>query len=87
MEMTDPFAVFRTALFIGLTVYYAVDMTLFTVRGLGLITGDDPRRRLVRAYLSYLLVTVRIGPLAGELRDIAVWTLVLLLLYGMHKWT
>lgn len=82
----DPFTVFRTALFVALTLYYAITMGVMCFQGVRLLLGHDPRTRLVRAYLSYQLLTVRVRPLASELFQILVWTAVLFLLYGMHLW-
>jgi hypothetical protein len=86
MNFSDPFVMFRTALFIALAAYYVISTVTMITRGVVLLAGTDPRKRLLRTYLSYLLVTIRLRPLAGELLQIAVWTAVLLLLYGMHVW-
>jgi hypothetical protein len=81
----DLFLVFRTVLFIGLTVYFGLT-TIITIRTLyGILAGEDPRRRLLRACISYQLVTTRVKPLAGELAQIGFWIGVLVLIWYAHQ--
>lgn len=84
MGSSDPFDVFRTALFVAVTLYYVVVTAAGAWQVARLLMGNDPRKRLLRTYLSYQLVSVRIRPLAGELVQIGVWTLVLIGLWWLH---
>lgn len=80
----DPFDIFRTTLFLALTAYYALT-TAMTVWHLAvLLGGSDPRKRILRVYLSYQLVSFRIRPLVSELIQIAILTLILLVLWQLH---
>lgn len=82
----DPFDLFRTLLFIVLTAYYVV-VTAWTAWWLvDLLRGDDPQRRMIRNIITYQLVTFRVRPLAGELIQIGILAVLLLLLYWMHGW-
>lgn len=84
MNEIDPFAIFRTTLFVALAVY-TVLTTAGTIWGVAVVLrGNDPRKRLLRAYLSYQLVSVRIRPLAGELLELAFWLAVLLGVWWLH---
>ena len=80
----DPFAIFRTTLFIALVVYTLVTTVGSILRVAVVLSGSDPEKRLLRAYLSYQLVSVRIRPLAGELLEIAFWVAVLLGLWWLY---
>lgn len=84
MNSPDLFDVYRNALFIALTVYTVVIMAVTMWFGARILVGQDPRKRLLRIYLSYQLLTIRIRPLAGELVAMAVWTLSLLGLWWLH---
>jgi hypothetical protein len=84
MTELDPFNVFRTALFLGVGAY-TVLTTLGTIwRVVGLLRGRDPRKRLLRSYLSYQLATVSLRPLAGELAEIACWLAALIGIWRLH---
>ena len=48
-----------------------------------LLSGTDHGHRLMRLYLSHLLVTVRVRPLAGELLQIGLWVVILGALYWL----
>ncbi len=84
MKEFDLFVLFRTLLFVALTTY----TVLVTVSGLrrvvGLLRGRDPRQRLLRAYLGYQLVSLRLRPLAGELLQIAFWATMFLCVWWLH---
>jgi hypothetical protein len=84
MHDFDIFNTFRTAIFVGLTLYYFLATGLMTMRLVRVLSGADPRLSLLRAYLSYHLVTIRIRPLAGELAHLALWTTILAALWWMH---
>lgn len=84
MTDIDPFAIFRTTLFIALAVYTIVTAAGTILRVAVVLGGSDPKKRLLRAYLSYQLVRVRIRPLAAELLEIALWVAVLLGLWWLH---
>jgi len=87
MTTIDPFRVFRTALFIGVAAYTLVTTAGTIWRMIVVLSGRDPRKRLLRAYLSYQLVTVRLRPLAGELLGLAFWLAALLGIWWLHLHT
>lgn len=73
----DLFEFYSAALFAFVTIYYVL---VFTVAGwqiARILRGADTHKRLLRTYLSYQLVTVRVAPLASELLQIALWCLIL----------
>jgi hypothetical protein len=84
MPELDLFILFRTLLFIFLTIYSILLMVsgLWQVRVL--LRGDDPAQEMLRVYVSYQLLTVRIKPLRGELTRIAFWLLMLGVLWWLH---
>ncbi len=81
---SDPFYVFRTLLGVFLTIYFVLWMTTFVWRLAGVLSGDDPRKKLLRTYLQYQLVSIRLRPLAGELFEIAIWLAMLAGLWWLH---
>ena len=80
----DPFAVFRTTLFCALAVYTVVTAVGTIGRVVVVLRGNDPEKRLLRAYLSYQVLSIRIRPLAGELWEIGFWVAVLLGIWWLH---
>ncbi|MBL8879584.1 MAG: hypothetical protein JNG88_10740 [Phycisphaerales bacterium] len=84
MSSPDVFDVYRNALFIALTIYTIVVMAITIWFGAKVLAGRDPRKRLLRLYLSYQLLTIRVRPLAGELARTGFWTLALLGLWWLH---
>ncbi|MCK4342184.1 MAG: hypothetical protein KAY37_10740 [Phycisphaerae bacterium] len=84
MPEIEPFYVFRTTLFIALAAYYAVSISSAAWRVGVLLHGDDPRKRLLRLYFSYQLLSFRARPLSGELLQIAFWVTILVLLWWLH---
>jgi hypothetical protein len=84
MSPVDPFTVFRTALFAGVAAYTLLTAASTIWRVAVVLRGNDPRARLLRTYLSYQLVSVRLRPLAGELLEVTSWLAVLLGLCWLH---
>ncbi len=84
MPELDAFQVFRTMLFVAVTVYTVIVTVESAVRVAALLAGRDPKRRLLRAYVGYNLVTFRVAPLAGELLQIAFWATILLVFWWLH---
>jgi hypothetical protein len=84
MPELDLFILFRTLLFIFLTIYSILLMVsgLWQVRAL--LRGDDPTHDMLRVYVSYQLLTIRIKPLRGELARIAFWVAMLGVLWWLH---
>lgn len=82
--LDDPFLLFRTGLFFALTVYYVLIMTSGALRVARLLAGHDPRTRLLRTYVMYQVVSVRLTPVRGELLQCGLWTAVLLALWWLH---
>lgn len=84
MTQPDVFDVYRNALFVALTIYTVVVMAITIGFGAKILAGRDPRKRLLRLYLSYQLLTIRIRPLADQLTATALWSLALLGLWWLH---
>jgi hypothetical protein len=84
MSEIDSFELFRTTLFVALSVYTVATMALTSWHVARLLQGADPRRRLLRTYLGYVLVSFRVTPLRSELIQIALWTTMLLILWWLH---
>lgn len=82
----DPFELFRTTLFIAVTLYTlaGVPMTVMIVRKV--LRGAAMPQQMLRAYVIWLLLTVRWRPLRGELIQIALWGGVVLMLWQCHRW-
>jgi hypothetical protein len=82
----DLFVIFTNAIFVAVTVYYAlwtVTMIRWTQQ---ILSGGDPGRRLLRLYLSYHLITIDLRPLRNELLQLAAWMCVLVMLFW-YLWT
>jgi hypothetical protein len=81
----DAFYLFRTTLFIAVSVFTVVTFAE-TVIGLGrLLGGAEPHRQMLRKYLAYQVLSVRLAPLKGELALLGLWSLILLLLWFLHR--
>jgi hypothetical protein len=80
----EPFELFRTALFVSLATYYGLTTTIAIIRLTQLLRGTDPRKRLLRVYLSYQVASIRIRPLLGELLQIGFWVAILFLIWWWH---
>ncbi len=83
-ERLDVFIVFRTVLFVALTCYYGLTAVGTIVHIWRLLRGSDPRRRLLREVIAYLLASIRLRPLATELAQIALLILVLVSIWRLH---
>ena len=81
----DLFYFFRTVLFFFLGTY-AVLLTVASLnRVIGLLAGDGCGKEMLRVYVSYQLLSVRLRPLAGELVQIALLVAALALLWWLHS--
>lgn len=85
MAEIDPFGIFRTTLFVALVVYTLVTMGATAWYTIALLAGRDPRKRLLRVYVSYQLLSFRARPLAGELVQLVLWTGVLVAIWWLHR--
>ena len=85
MDPVDPFWVFRTGIFFVLGVYTILVTTVTIFKIAHLLRGRDPRKALLRAYLSYQLVTIRLRPLAADLLEIALWLVVLFGIWRLER--
>ena len=84
MPNIDLFTFFRTVVFIFAGAY-ALAMTAAGAWQIWtLLHGREPHQRLLHRYVSYQVATVRIGPLAGELVQIGLWSAVLGFIWWMH---
>ncbi|MFO0840073.1 MAG: hypothetical protein U1D55_16320 [Phycisphaerae bacterium] len=84
MLTADVFEVYRTALFLALTIYYAIVTVASAWQVALLLRGNDQARRFLRVYLGYQLLSIRIRRFAPELVQMAAWTIALGLLYWAH---
>lgn len=80
----DPFLIYQWLLMVLVTVYYAVVMAVAGWQIATVLRGNDPKLRMLRLYLSYQLVTIRLRPLASELLQIGVWSAALAGLWWVH---
>ncbi|MBW7904155.1 MAG: hypothetical protein LC135_13545 [Phycisphaerae bacterium] len=81
---TDPFILFRGLLVTLLTVYATLALVTGAVQFWRLISGEDRHKRLLRTYLGYQLLSLRLRPVAGELTQIAAWTILLIIVWRLH---
>ena len=84
MPEFDLFIFFRTTLLVFLTVYSVLLLGSSVWRVMVLFTGSDPAKEMLRLYVSYQLLTIRLKPVRGELAQIAFWLLVLASLWRLH---
>ena len=84
MPELDLFTFFRTMLFVFLAVYSVLLLSTSIWRLRGLFSGSDPTKQMLRLYVSYQLVTIRLKPLRGELTQIAFWLVMLSCLWWLH---
>jgi hypothetical protein len=80
----DLFIFFRTMLFVFLTVYALLLLISSLWRLWALFAGSDREKQMLRLYISYQLLTIRLKPLRGELVQIAAWLAVLAGLWWLH---
>jgi hypothetical protein len=82
----DLFILFRSALVIFATIY----SVLLTVSGMWrlvrVFAGADPKKQMLRLYLSYQLLTIRLAPVRSELIQIALWLTLLVGIWRLHSW-
>jgi hypothetical protein len=84
MSSLDPFYVFRTSVFVAVTVYTCLSMAGTMLQVIGILRGTDPKKQLLRAIVAYELVSFRLRPLAGELLGISLWFAALLFVWWLH---
>lgn len=80
----DLFIFFRMMLFVFLTIYTVLMLLGWVRRLIELFSGDDPRKEMLRLYVSYQLLAIRIAPVRGELIQIVFWLAVLALIWRLH---
>ncbi len=81
----DLFILFRMLLVVFLTIYTVLTLISAGWRIYDLFTGDDPSKRMLRLYVSYHLVTIRLAPVRDELCQTTGWLLLLLGLWWLHS--
>ena len=84
MPEFDLFTFFRTTLFIFLGLYSALLLVSTVWRLRALLSGSDSGKQMLRLYVSYQLLTIRLRPLRGELVQIAFWLTMLGVLWWLH---
>lgn len=73
----DLFELYSAALFIFVMIYYALVFGFAGWHVARILRGADKHKRLLRTYITYQLVTVRVAPLATELLQILLWCFIL----------
>ena len=81
----DVFILYRTALFFFLGTYTLLLTTTTVVRLVGVLSGTQRSKELLRLYVAYQLLSVRLRPLAGELFQISLYLAALLAIWRLHK--
>jgi hypothetical protein len=81
----DVFIFYRTALLFFLGTYTLLLTTTTVVRLVGVLSGTHRSKELLRLYVAYQLLSVRLRPLAGELFQISLWLAALLVIWRLHK--
>ena len=81
----DPFAFYRTLLFVFLGVYTLLTLVTGAMRLWRLLSGQGTARRLLRLYLSYQLVSVRLRVFWRELLQIGLLVGMLVAIAALHR--
>ena len=81
----DLFIFFRTTLVVFLTTYSLLVLGSTVWRLKRLFAGDDASRQMLRLYVSYQMLTVRLTPLRAELAQIGFWLLALVFVWWLHR--
>jgi hypothetical protein len=84
MPELELFTFFRTMLFVFLAAYSILLLSTSIWRLTALFSGSDPKKQMLRLYVSYQLLTIRLRPIRGELIQIAFWLMVLGSLWWLH---
>ncbi len=84
MWKVDLFYIYRDSLTVFVSLYYALTITAGAWQVARVLRGNDARRRMLRMYLSYQFLTIRVRPLAGELLQILAWLLILIGVWRLH---
>ncbi len=80
----DPFETFRTLLAAFIAVYTALYL-LVSLRTLhGWLAGDDPGRLVLRRYLAYQMLSVRVRRFTRELVELLAWSVAFVCLWCAH---
>ncbi|MFQ5807907.1 MAG: hypothetical protein ACE5I3_15790 [Phycisphaerae bacterium] len=84
MPKFDLFIFFRTTLLVFLTIYSLLLLSSGIWRLGALFAGSDSTRQMLRLYVSYQLLTIRLKPVRSELSQIVFWLLMLACLWWLH---
>ncbi|MFQ6048800.1 MAG: hypothetical protein ACE5K7_05500 [Phycisphaerae bacterium] len=85
MSKFDPFIFFRTALFVFLAIYSVLSLGSTVWRLKGLFAGGQATKRMLRLYVSYQLLTIRLRPARSELAQIVFCLMLLSVLWWLHR--
>ena len=80
----DVFIFFRTMLVTFLTIYALLTLSSTLWRLKGLFAGEHTDKQMLRLYVSYQMLTIRLEPLRSELLQIGLWLLILLYVWWLH---
>ena len=81
----DPFAFYRTLLFVFLSVYTVLTLVSGALRLWALLRGQSTTKRFVRLYLSYQLVSIRVRTFWRELLQIGLLLAMLVGIAALHR--
>jgi hypothetical protein len=84
MDGFDLFIFFRTTLLIFATTYSVLMLSSGIWRVVRLFGGENPRKQMLRLYVSYQLVTIRLRPVRGELLQLALLLVMLVCIWRLH---
>ncbi len=84
MAEFDLFIFFRTMLVTFLTIYALLVLSSTLWRLKRLFAGERPDRQMLRLYVSYQMLTIRLGPVRGELLQFGFWLLIVLYVSWLH---
>jgi hypothetical protein len=80
----DLFTAFRSLLFLFLAIYAALMLWSMAWQVRRFLAGRGSAKRLLRTYLAYQIVTIRVQPAVGELLQIGFLLMVLLVIWWLH---
>lgn len=85
MAELDAFYLFRTTLFIAVTAFTVVTFVETLIGVLRILRGHEPHWKMLRTYLAYQVLSIRVAPLRRELTLLGAWSAVLLAIWWLHS--
>lgn len=84
MAEFDVFIFFRTTLVTFLMIYSLLVLSSTIWRLKSFFAGDEADKQILRLYVSYQMLTIRLKPARGELLQIGFWLLMLFCMGWLH---